>query len=693
MIRVAGIADKMAKNQKQIAISEFFEKNKHFLGFDSLQRSIITAVKEAVDNSLDACEEARILPDIRVKISKIDSKKDILELQTEDNGPGIPQKSIEKVFGQLLFGSRFHAIRQSRGQQGIGITGVVMYSQLTTGKPTHVLSKIANDDTAVSVNIGLDTRKNKAVKSDQTRIIWENDDMTRKEHGLRVTTRMKAKYQRGRQSVFQYLRMTSIVNPHADIMFTDPDGETYHWPRVTERLPAKVDAIKPHPHGIELGQLQRMCRESSDSGLKTFLRQNFSGVSMRAAKELCEAAELPVRAKPKSLKPDDIRALLEAFQGERMINGKAIKLLSPPIHCLSPIEEMLIKKGLSKTIDSKFIATMTRAPAVSHGNPFQVEVGLIFGEGMAADKHVEVLRFANRVPLMYQQGGCLLTKAIESVDWRQYGLEQAGGKGVPKGPAAILVHLASTNVQFTSEAKEALSDNEFVFEETRKAMLEMGRGLRKHLEKKKKMAKTREKFELINDILPAIAEKSASILERPVPDLAGSITRIMSAVICNESTTWNKETKKVDVSITLFNYTSRSRSYSLLVNWPEKSGGEMIGNERGGRKEAMGIWGWKIETLEPGEKAVVEYSLSNLEKGDWTETDVFFRGSQDVIGATKLDEKMLVEIRKQEEVLNQSEASSEETVEPTGDNEDGIAYEPGLVEGDSGQTTLFGGEN
>lgn len=688
MICVAGIADKMAKNQKQIAISEFFEKNKHFLGFDSLQRSIITAVKEAVDNSLDACEEARILPEIIVKISKIDSKKDILELQTEDNGPGIPQKSIEKVFGQLLFGSRFHAIRQSRGQQGIGITGVVMYSQLTTGKPTHVLSKVANDPTAVSVNIGLDTRKNKAVKSDQTRVIWERDDLTLKEHGLRVTTRMKGKYQRGRQSVYQYLRMTSIVNPHAEITFHDPDGEVYHWPRVTERLPAKVDAIKPHPHGIELGQLQRMCRESSDSRLTVFLRQNFSGVSMRAAKELCGAAELEVSMKPKVMKPDDVRALLEAFQGERMVNGKPIKLLSPPTNCLSPIEEMLIKKGLSKTIDSKFVSTMTRAPTVSHGNPFQVEVGLIFGEGMAADKHVEVLRFANRVPLMYQQGGCLLTKAIESVDWRQYGLEQAGGKGVPKGPAAILVHLASTNVQFTSEAKEALSDNEFVFEETRKAMLEMGRGLRKHLEKKKKMAKTREKFELINDILPAIAEKSASILERPVPDLAGSITKIMSAVICNEATTWNKETKQVDVSITLFNYTSRSRSYSLLVNWPEKSGAEIIGNERGGRKEAMGIWGWKIETLDPGERAVVEYSLSNLEKGDWTETDVFFRGSQDVIGATKLDEKMLDEIRKQEQILNQVEES-----QSVDENESETKFEPGVVAGDSGQTTLFGGEN
>ncbi|MEL0100296.1 MAG: DNA topoisomerase VI subunit B, partial [Euryarchaeota archaeon] len=297
---MAGIADKMASNQKQIAISEFFEKNKHFLGFDSLQRSIITAVKEAVDNSLDACEEARILPEIRVQINKVNSKREILELITEDNGPGIPQKSIEKVFGQLLFGSRFHAIRQSRGQQGIGITGVVMYAQLTTGKPTHVLSKIASENTAVTVKIGLDTRRNNAVKSEQDREIWIG---LPKEHGLKVTTRMKGKYQRGKQSVYQYLRMTSIVNPHADITFIDPDGEVHHWPRVTERLPRKVDAIKPHPHGIELGQLQRMCRESKDSRMTVFLRQNFSGVSMRAAKDLCEAAELEVSKKPATLKP------------------------------------------------------------------------------------------------------------------------------------------------------------------------------------------------------------------------------------------------------------------------------------------------------------------------------------------------------------------------------------------------------
>ena len=682
---MSGTAERMAQNQKQVAISEFFEKNKHFLGFDSLTRSLITAVKEAVDNSLDACEEARILPKIRVQITKIDDKKNIIELKSEDNGPGIPQRSIEKVFGQLLFGSRFHAIRQSRGQQGIGITGVVMYSQLTTGRKTHVRSKIATEASAAIVDIGLDTRKNKATKSNESREIWENPDGSFKEHGLEVTTRMKAKYQKGRQSVYQYLRMTSIVNPHADITFIDPEGQTHHWPRVTERLPTKVESIKPHPHGIHLGTLQRMCTESTDSRMTVFLRNNFSGMSTRAAKELLDVAEISEKAKPKSLKPEQYRALLEAFQGERTLNNKPVKLLNPPTNCLSPIEELLIKKGLSKTIDSRFVTTMTRSPTVTQGNPYQVEVGLIFGEGMLADKPVEVLRFANRVPLMYQQGGCLLTKAIESVDWRQYGLDQAGGRGVPKGPAAILVHLASTNVQFTSEAKEALADNSEVLDETRKALLEMGRGLRKHLEKKKKMAKTQEKFELVNDIIPAIAEKSAQILGRPVPELAGSITKIMSAVIAEEETVWNKETKKTDVSITLFNYTSRARSYTLLASWPERDGAVMENNNTGGRKEATGVWAWKLETLEPGQTYVIKYTLSGLEKGDWTDTDVFFRGSQDVIGATKMDEKLLEEIRRQEAVgTTEEEESSDESddVEPLAEPE---------VPPPTGQQTLFGG--
>jgi len=696
---MSGIAQKLASNQKQVAISEFFEKNKHFLGFDSLARSLITAVKEAVDNALDACEEARILPTIKIQITKLDTKKDIIRLVVEDNGPGIPQKSIEKVFGQLLFGSRFHAIRQSRGQQGIGITGVVMYCQLTTGRTTHVRSKIATEPTAAYVDIGLDTRKNKATKANAGREIWYHEDGTGKEHGTEITAEMKAKYQKGRQSVWQYLRMTSIVNPHAEITFIDPEGETHHWTRVTERLPTKVESIKPHPHGIELGQLQRMVAESKDLNLNHFLLNNFSGVTNRARKELCQAAELEGTRKMKTIKGDDVRALLEAFQGERHFNALPVKLLKPPTNCLSPIEEMLIKKGLSKTIDSRFATTLTRVPSVTQGNPFQVEVGLIFGGTMASDKPVEILRFANRVPLMYQQGGCLLTKAIESVDWRQYGLEQAGGKGVPKGPAAILVHLASTNVQFTSEAKEALADNAEVMEEARKAMLEMGRGLRKHLEKKKKMAKTKEKFELINDILPAIAEKSAQILERPIPELSGSITKIMSAVISESTTEWNKETKQTDVEIVLFNYTSRVRAYTILATWPEKSGATMENNETGGRKEALGVWAWKLDSLQPGEKTTISYSLGGLERGDWTDTEILFRGSQDVIGATKMDEKFLQEIRRQEQIMDENgaatpqETNNEEVAEPSEKKVESpeVKIEPAVAPPE-GQRTLFGGD-
>ena len=634
----------ISSKQKQIAVSEFFEKNKHFLGFDSLQRSLITAVKEAVDNSLDACEEARILPEIKVEINRL--KGDDIELISQDNGPGIPRDAIENVFGKFLLGSRFHAIRQTRGQQGIGITGVVMYSQLTTGAKTRVISKIKNDSSAVFVELGLDTRKNKAIKSKERREVWI-DENTGEEviHGLKIATIMKAKYQRGKQSVFQYLRMTSIVNPHATISLTvkDRDGEIIEeakWIRTSERLPRVVEEIKPHPHGIQLGTLQRMLRESEEKRMTSFLRHNFSGVSMRAAKELLSSSEIEEVRNPKRISSEDAKKLVNAFQ--------KVKLLPPPTDCLSPIDDLLIKKGLSKAIDSRFASTVTRLPTVSQGNPFQIEVGLVFGGDLSAEGPIEVLRFANRVPLMYQQGGCALTKAIESINWKQYGLDHPGGKGLPKGAAAVLIHLASTNVQFTSEAKEAVSDNEEVSAEIRKGLLEVGRGLKNHLKKNTQRKKAREKFELVNVILPEIAKKTSKILGREEPDLAPVITQIMNAVFCEEELGWDKEKRLATCSIKIFNYTARARAYTILLKWPENDTVSIVENSNGGRKEARGIWAWRLDTLNPGTSTTIHIALSGLSKGDWTDTDIFFRGNGDIIGATKIDEKILEEIRKTE---------------------------------------------
>ena len=680
-------AERLSSKQKQISISEFFEKNKHFLGFDTLQRSIITAVKEAVDNSLDACEEARILPEINVEIKRM--KGDRLRLITQDNGPGIPREDIENVFGKFLLGSRFHAIRQTRGQQGIGITGVVMYSQLTAGSKTKVVSKIVKDSSAVFVELGIDTRRNRAIKSGETRDIWL-DEKTKENisHGLRVECEMRAKYQRGRQSVHQYLRMTSIVNPHASISLVvrDRDGsiiEEGDWQRTTERLPREVSEIRPHPHGIQLGSLQRMLKESEERKMTSFLRHNFSGVSMRAAREILAAAGLDEGRSPKRISADDAQGMVSAF--------RKVKLLSPPTDCLSPIEDLLIKKGLSKAIDSRFASTITRGPKVTQGNPFQIEVGLVFGGNLSADGPIEVLRFANRVPLMYQQGGCLLTKGLEAVDWKRYGLDHPGGKGIPKGPAAVLIHLASTNVQFTSEAKEAVSDNEEVFEEIRLAMLEVGRGLKGHLKKSSQRKKAKEKFELINIILPEISKKSSELLSREEPDLAPIITKIMDAVFCEEELGWDAERKIATCSITIYNYTARARAYTILAKWPENEETSIVENALGGKKQANGLWAWRLDTLNPGSATTIHFGVSGLRKGEWSDAEIFYRGNGEVIGATKIDEKLLEELRKSE-ALEAAESEFQNPVESISQlkerAEQSEVTQPSSLEG--GQTSLFG---
>ena len=689
---------------QQASIREFFEKNKHFLGFDTLQRSIITAVKEAVDNSLDACEEAQMLPEIKIEIHKIKGKKDQLLLVAQDNGPGIPPKAIDKVFGSLLFGSRFHTIRQTRGQQGIGITGVVMYSQLTTGKPSHVISKVKSESTAVHLDLGLDTKKNKAITSNRKREHWFNEDGEMINHGVRIEAKMKAKYQRGKQSVHQYLRMTSIVNPHASLSLRvfDEDGlviDQGNWFRVADKLPRPVKEIRPHPHGLEIGSLQRFLRESEERKMTSFLRHNFSGIPMRAAKEVLAVSGIDEARKPTSIKAEEANSLLAAF--------RQVRLMAPPTDCLSPIEDLLIKKGLSKAIDSRFVSTITRSPAVAAGNPFQIEVGLIFGGDLPSDGPVEVLRFANRVPLMYQQGGCLLTKAIESVDWKKYGLEHPGGRGVPKGPAAILVHLASTNVQFTSEAKEAVAENEEVLNEIRLALQEVGRGLRNHKRKSKQRAKAREKFDLVNIILPEISKKSSALLNREEPDLAPVITSIMKAVFLEERCEWLSDISITRCTIDLYNYTNRSRQYTLLATWPERDGVEISIESHEGRREVNGLRKWKLASIEPGNSVTISFDLKGLTKGDWTEFEVFFRGSGEIIGATVLDEKVLDAMREEEldesAISTNNEYEESDYVESKSEDNNGMRSDefelsddidvPDLVEGrESKQTSLFDSE-
>jgi DNA topoisomerase-6 subunit B len=512
------IAEELALGQKEISVAEFFERNRQILGFDSPIKALITAIKEATDNSLDACEEAGILPDIDVQVHK-GAHADELKVIVEDNGPGIVQRQMPNIFARLLYGSRFHAIRQSRGQQGIGISAVVLYGQLTTGHRATVISKIGVGHPAVRMELGLDTKKNQP-EIHSTAM----DDTWTKDHGTRVEVVIKAKFQGGRQSAYEFLRATSIVNPHARITFLDPTGQTTVFDRVTDEVPPPTKQIKPHPYGTELGTILKMAKDAKERKLTTFLTDQFSSVGSDTAKKILEAADLD-NVDPKDLKHDEVRRLHEAFP--------KVKIMAPPTDCLSPIGEMLVRRGLKKEtedVSPEFITTVTRPPSVWGGHPFQVEVGIVYGGTLPGEEAVRILRFANRVPLLYQGGGCASTVAVQDVDWRRYGLEQRGGKGMPTGPAIVLVHVASTKVPFTSEAKEAVAPIEEIHKEVKLALQEAARHLGRHLAKKAKRAKVSEKFTLVSKILPEINKKAAAVLGKPEVDLAPIVCKIMDVV-------------------------------------------------------------------------------------------------------------------------------------------------------------------
>ena len=622
---MASIADELAKKQKEISVSEFFERNRHILGFDSQVKSLIMGIKEAVDNSIDACEEADILPEITVMIERIE--KDEFRVTVEDNGPGIVKKAIPNVFGRLLYGSRFHAVRQSRGQQGIGISATVMYGQITTGKPATVISKTGKEDVAWRMDIMVNTKKNLPDVLKEDPFIWDG-----KEHGTKITYHMNGRYVGGKQSVMEYLKQTAIVNPHSRIAFVDPDGKRTTFERATEKMPPATKEIKPHPSGLELGTLMNMSKETRNKTLGKFLQLDFSRISDRLAKEICEKADLSMNANPAKLNLEELKRLLAAIG--------AVKIMAPPTDCLSPIGVNLIKKGLRNVLDEvrpEFYAPpVTRDPKVHSGNPFLVEVGIVYGGGLPKDSPVQILRFANRVPLLYQQGACVVTKAIESTDWRRYGLEQRGGSGIPFGPAIILVHVASTKVPFTSEAKEAIANLPEIQSEIELALRICGRSLKTHLNKKETKSKTRVKFEIVQEILPLIALKSAKIVGKPVPKLSGSITKIMNVVWIDDSVSYEKKHHRVRVSI--YNYTPQSQKFNLHMVIPPGSfdykGLQFFPSE----VRDDGKVSWELPKIASTERLDINFSLNGLNKEDYDENEIYASGINPVliIGAEPL---------------------------------------------------------
>jgi DNA topoisomerase-6 subunit B len=492
-------AHAMAEQAREISVSEFFAKNRHLLGFDSKRRALLTTVKEAVDNALDACEEAGILPDIAVLVKPLPKHEDRFQVTISDNGPGILEEQIEQVFAQLLYGSKFHRLRQSRGQQGIGISAAGMYGQMTTGVPTLIRSRISKKHDAVEIGVRIDTTKNRPVRTKHSVIEWDRD------HGTEVTIILEARYSKGRGSVDEYLAQTAISNPHIAIAYYPPDSdEPIIFERGTRNLPDAPVEIKPHPYGVELGVLMKMMKSTTSTKLGGFLQSDFSRVSPKTAKDICDEAKLDVGARVRALEHKSAEALHKAIP--------LVKIRNPPTNCLSPIGEELIQKGLEKEIgEAEFFVSRTRPPSVYRGNPFQVEVGIALGGSLNADNTVRVMRFANRVPLQYSPGGCAITKAVTSVDWKSYGLQQPRGS-LPVGPAILMVHIASAWVPFTSESKEAVASYPDILKELRLVLQECGRKMQRYLRRRQRVADELKKRQYIDKYIPHIGEALRDIL-------------------------------------------------------------------------------------------------------------------------------------------------------------------------------------
>ncbi len=644
------IAEELAKKQREIAISEFFERNKHILGFDSPTKALITSVKEAVDNALDVTEECDILGNILIDVERID--KDEYRVAVEDNGPGIVKKEVANVFARLLYGSRFSSRRQTRGQQGLGISGVILYGQITTGKPAIIKTKTEKMDVAYQIQLMIDTRKNRPHIVKEDFVPWD------KPHGTRVEIFVKGRFIGGKQSIQEYLKSTAIVNPHVRMTYTPPEGNQTISERVTEDLPRKTIEIPPHPYGLELGTLLRMCKETKSYKFSSFLSEEFDRISTRVAKEICEAAGIDPGMKPKTISLDQAKAVMKAI--------KKVKIMSPRTDCLSPIGERLIKKGLKNVLGSlrpEFYAPpITREPSVYQGTPFQVEVGIAFGGDIAADQPVEVLRYANRVPLMYQGGACAITQAVANVDWRRYGLEQRGGQGIPYGPAIILVHVASAKVPFTSEAKEAISNVPELMMEIELALKECGRRLKTHINKKVRKTKAREKFDIVQKVLPQIATKSAKIVGKPVPNLGATITKIMGVVWIEDNIAF--ENSKCTVNVDIHNFTSAGKKLNLHCLLPG-NGAELVKSDpKPTEVREDGKITWELKRISSVEKATVRFELKGLEQGDMEETDLYVSGIPHdlVIGAGPLpgDWELNYKEFEEEEVPPPAEEADEE---------------------------------
>lgn len=490
--------------------AEYFSKNLQQVGFSSQTKAILTTLKEAVDNSLDACEENGILPEINVLVEKVGQgslkNSDQVRIRVDDNGPGIEADDVPKVFGEYLASSKFGRGRCSRGQQGIGISAATTWAQLTSATGARVISKTKGMRKALSVLVEVDIKNNKGVIKEKQMIDWDRPSGTQVE--FLVDGRIQLN---GEAGLLSYLTGTTLVNPHLTLCYKVQDSEPVEIQRVSTTVPRVPDATEPHPHTMKLGEFIAHSHLFGRVKVSSWLKKGFSRIHEGVIKDLTTTGGLKA-----SLFEKNVDALNETEFKDLFVAIQNTKLMAPSTNSVLAVGEESMAKSIKRLGRIDFFSVVSRKPAICDFKPVLVEVAMarLEDRSVESDSQVQVLRFANRVPLQFDKSACAIARAIESVNWRSYGLGQPKDS-FPLGPYIIAVSVVSPFIKFKNASKETIDGSDELVEEIRRALMQAGQKLAKHIRKEIKENELEEKIRHIEQFGPILVQGLARVAKAP----------------------------------------------------------------------------------------------------------------------------------------------------------------------------------
>ena len=496
---------------QRLTPSQFFRKNKQMLGFTGKIRSLTIVFHELITNSFDACEEAGILPDIDIELKRVDKEHYIL--RHKDNGPGIPEDYVMQVYCMMFVGSKFRNI-QSRGQQGLGCSGCVLLSQMTTGKPARVIScyKEGDEIKGVKMKFQMDVENNRG-------ILMEREDYPAEQTGVCIELQFKdVSYSLAEQGAFEYIRRTMIGNPHAKITFRDPTGHKYIFKRAADVVPVQPKEVLPHPKGVSADDLMTMAKNTDSRRYKSMMTSSMSRMSNKRVDEIAQLTGIDMNKRPKDMTFQEAEAIVQCF--------KKMKFMAPPTDGLIPIGSEQIEKGMKQILKPEFVATITRKPVTYAGGvSFIIEAGLAYGGDagrvVKEQRKSEIMRFANRVPLTFDAGSCAITEALKSIDWKRYGL-----RDMDNTPLTLFVNIISTQVPYLSTGKQSVSPEPEIVHEIRQSTMKLARKLQKHLRAKRAAKEKEKRSKVFEEYVPVIIEEAAKLGETGVPEYQDILVKV-----------------------------------------------------------------------------------------------------------------------------------------------------------------------